>query len=224
MNWIIRKIFCGDSFRKTRLHDEQGHLVPFGEIGNLPLRALEAVLARHKIYSPAPWWPPAAARRINALIDRSWTVVEFGSGMSTLWLADRAGRVMSVESNRDWYGRISSSFGDRKNIDYLFRAAASYVDIPEVSGQLNLVVIDGERRADCIDWAMARLPVGGWIYLDNSDADKDHVATLPVRAFLARRKLLALAETGRISLDVFRGFPPANLVASEGFLVRVLNV
>ena len=223
MNRVVKKIIAGDKFRKTRLHDEQGHVVPVSEIGKLPLRALQALLAKRNIYSRAPWWPPAAACRIEALIDKDWTIVEFGSGMSTLWLADRARQVISVESNRDWYDRISSSFSDRKNVEYLFRAAQAYTDIPEPLDRIKLVVVDGERRADCIDWAMARLPVGAWLYLDNSDADKDHVASLPTRAFLARRKLLEMASAGNISIEVFRGFPPANLVASEGFLVRVLR-
>ena len=223
MNRVIQKIIAGYKFRKSRLHDEQGKVVPIGEIGKLPLRALQAILARRNIYSSAPWWPPAAVRRIDGLIDKSWTVIEFGSGMSTLWLADRAGRVISVEGNRDWYDRIASSFGDRKNVDYLFRAPSAYTDIPAPSDRIDLVVVDGERRADCINWAMARLPAGAWLYLDNSDADKDHVASLPTRAFLARRKLLELAAAGRVSIEVLRGFPPANLVASEGFLARILG-
>jgi predicted O-methyltransferase YrrM len=140
--------------------------------------------------------------------------------MSTLWLADRFNSVISVESNRDWYKRISSKLIDRTNVKYLYRESSCYTDIPALS-QIDLVVIDGDRRADCIDWAMARLKPGAWLYLDNSDADKDHVPGQPNRTFLARHKLLQLASEGRLSLETFRGFPPACLVASEGILARV---
>ena len=218
---LVRKIVAGDVFRKTRIHDEQGNIVPLVEIAYLPLRLCQAVLARFNLRSATPWWPPAAVRRIDRLANKNWTVVEFGSGMSTLWLAERFGHVISVESNSEWYKRVAAMCVQRSNIDYIFRPVSNYTDLPAQLPHVDLVIVDGARRADCIDWAMKHLEAGRYLYLDNSDADKDHVPGPSPRTFLARRKLLEMEATGKVSLQIFRGFPPANLVASEGFLAKI---
>jgi hypothetical protein len=225
MTGILQKIIAGDSFRKTRFHDEQGAVVPLSEILYLPLRFVEALLARRNQYSRMPWWPVRAALRINELSGSTRNIVEFGSGMSTLWLADRFGHVTSVESNTEWHQRIAHKLAKYTNVQYLLRQSSEYLEIPPPLGQIDLVVIDGEHRARCIDWALAHLNVGAFIYLDNSDADKDHTGgrSRP-RTFAARRKLLELQSEGIVSLEVFRGFPPANLVASEGFLAKIERI
>ena len=57
--------------------------------------------------NPIPWLTYPAISLLSAFDFRDSTVLEFGSGNSTLWWAGRSRSVTSIETSIDWIARIS---------------------------------------------------------------------------------------------------------------------
>jgi predicted O-methyltransferase YrrM len=57
-------------------------------------------------------------------------------------------------------------------VRYELRDPGGYRDLSEyVDGSLDLVVVDGILRDECVQAAVPKLRPGGWLYLDNTDKD-----------------------------------------------------
>lgn len=143
-----------------------------------------------------PWWTFASADAVEELLHErpGARVLEWGSGASTIWLARRAGSVVSVEHDPGWAERTRAALGarDLRNVDLRVaepcpasggvgsvRSAkrgfegldfTAYVGaIDDVDGDFDLVVIDGRAREACLVRAVDRLADGGVIVFDNVD-------------------------------------------------------
>ena len=213
------KLYAADEGRKSRLHDLQGNLVSLGDMLVLPQRLVEKALTKIGHYSSQPWWPPEVARRLESILDANSTVVEFGSGMSTAWIARRARSVTAVEHNPQWRMKVVQQLaqaGLSKNAQVLLRTLDNYLDL-ELAEKPRLVVVDGELREECVNWAMRNVAEGGFIYLDNSDRDSGEDSGA------SRARMIALANTGAIEIEAIRGYPPGILAPTEGMLARVVR-
>jgi predicted O-methyltransferase YrrM len=124
----------------------------------------------------APWIPFDAAARLRQYLksNRKATVMEYGSGMSTIWFAQHASHVVSVESNHAWAEKVSrllvaKSLNDRVRLvqatdrDQYVRVADS------ISNGFDLLIIDGDHRLESGIYAMRLCRPGGVIYIDDSD-------------------------------------------------------
>ena len=164
---------------------------------------------RHRNQSPLdlrqPWMTFTAVAWLSAQIRPDWSVFEYGSGGSTLFFADRVGRVISVEHDEEWAAsmqpalatcrdvveyrlvpptcgslapRISSARYNRPTADF-----ADYVatvrDYPKHS--FDLIIVDGRGRVACLEACRDRLKPGGIVVLDNS-AREDYAAAFPAFA------------------------------------------
>lgn len=163
-----------------------------------------------------PWWTFEAADRVAVwLRDHPQArVFEWGSGASTLWLADRARSVHSVEHHAGWAGVLAPRLPDNVELRVVEPVAtrspavpsakpghadldfAAYVAaIDDVPGDFDVVVIDGRAREACLARAVERLAPGGIIVFDNVDRQRyvDAIATLG----------------DRLTLTMTRGLTPA---------------
>src|SRR5438309_11109525 len=88
----------GDSSRKTRLHAETGAMIDLAGLLYAP-RALSEAVCRKVAgrIAQQPWLSYRAIKCLDQLIGQDWSMLEFGCGMSTLWLARRCGFIYSVE-------------------------------------------------------------------------------------------------------------------------------
>jgi predicted O-methyltransferase YrrM len=57
---------------------------------------------------PIPWMPFAAIDWLRATLRREMSVFEWGSGSSTLFLAPRVGRIVSVEHDPSWHTEVAA--------------------------------------------------------------------------------------------------------------------
>ncbi len=118
---------------------------------------------------PLPWFTYPA---IEFLIQFNFTdkrVFEYGAGNSSLFWAARAREVVAVESDRQWFNRIS---GNRpSNLLLNFHAdKENYVScITRQEGKFDVIVIDGQWRNACAAICDAYLNSHGMIVVDNSD-------------------------------------------------------
>jgi predicted O-methyltransferase YrrM len=127
-----------------------------------------------------PWLTPAATRLLTAMLRPSDRGVEFGSGRSTLWFAERVAHLTSVEEDEQWHRSVAAKLASRgvTNVDLIL---APY-DQPEHLGDrseyvstlcrfpdssIDFALIDGAYRAHTVRLAMPRIRPGGLMIIDN---------------------------------------------------------
>lgn len=114
--------------------------------------------------------------------------LEWGSGRSTIWFAQRLSKITSVEHNKDWHALVKEKLARKglQNVDYKmipldhpaeepthakYEKTPSYVsvanELPDAS--LDFIVIDGHYRQACVLAALPKLKVGGLLLIDNSN-------------------------------------------------------
>jgi predicted O-methyltransferase YrrM len=62
-----------------------------------------------------PWITFGAARFLDSVIRRDWKIFEYGSGGSTLYLAGRAGQLVSIEHDPAWADKVRVEL-ERRNL------------------------------------------------------------------------------------------------------------
>jgi hypothetical protein len=211
---LISRLVTGDGLRKSRLHTCTGERIDLAGLRYLP-RSLVSTLA-FKAFGyrqPVPWLGFRAVRHLELLIRRDWRVLEFGSGMSSLWFAERCGYLLSVESDEGWYAAMRPRL-EGKAVDYrLLRDKEAYCGVECDDGSFDLVLIDGLWRDEAALTALRKVRPGGYVYLDNSDTPWEEYRT-------AKRRLLeaAAGDPGRVRS--FCDLCPFQVSVSEGLLVR----
>jgi SAM-dependent methyltransferase len=134
--------------------------------------------ARRGVTPERPWIVPAAIGWLRRRIRSDWSVLELGSGRSTVWFARRAGKVISFEDNEYWYTRTVERLEKTglSNVDLRLRPVEDFPGEVEALREdaFDLVVIDfleapTVTRIDCLRPAMKRVRPGGLLLLDDSD-------------------------------------------------------
>ena len=160
--------------RSGRFHTARG---PMGISGWLRYPAAWG-RARSGRTPERPWIVPAAIGWLRRRIRSDWSILELGSGRSTIWFARRAGRVISFEDNEFWaertrerlrqaaLGNVDLRVGP---VDGLPQAVAALPD-----SSFDLIVVDfleapQVTRIDCLKPAMEKVRPGGYLLLDDSD-------------------------------------------------------
>lgn len=115
-------------------------------------------------FEPAlPWFAPQAAGYLEEVVAGGVdSVLEWGSGASTVWLMQRGCRVTSLETDARWAGLVRSHAGDAADVHLADRS--SY--FPPLEGY-TMVIIDGSWRTDCIRHVLAS-GFRGVVVLDDS--------------------------------------------------------
>lgn len=126
-----------------------------------------------------PWWTYSAIYWVEELLQGSEDVFEYGSGNSTMWLAERVSHVTSIEDNRLWLDRLGRDAP--VNIDCRYKCCGGNIltappGDPYVSAInedekkfFDLVVVDGKARESCVKESLPHLKKNGLLLLDNSD-------------------------------------------------------
>lgn len=140
-----------------------------------------------------PWISHRALLRLKQILRPDMSVLEYGSGGSTLFLASRVDRLISVEHDQLWAEFVSikiqnepnkklyyipadercedEEFRSKYGINYSGKCFKEYVlkvlDLPDES--LDLLIIDGRARPACLKYAHGKVKPGGYILFDNSD-------------------------------------------------------
>ena len=136
-----------------------------------------------------PWFSYGAIRELQRFLKPEHDVFEFGSGGSTIFFAQRARQVKTVEHDRNWLDRVQARSKSLalNNIDFRFHPLDS-VTVPdyrngsyfaELAGaKYDLIAIDGycgfetsrygELRPYCFELATQAIKPGGVVVLDDS--------------------------------------------------------
>ncbi len=125
-----------------------------------------------------PWIVPASIGWLRRRIRSDWSVLELGSGRSTVWFARRSGSVLSLEDNEYWYPRTRERLEELRmdNVDLRLRRVEEFpkeiAALPDDA--FDLVVVDFLEaptltRVDALKPAMKKVRPGGYLLLDDSD-------------------------------------------------------
>jgi hypothetical protein len=213
---FVTRIVSGDGNRKTRFHTMNGTRVDARDLLDLP-RSVWTILQLRVFGRRAhlPWLSYRAVAHLEGLMRPDWRVLEFGSGMSSLFFARNARSLVSIEANREWYERMRSLFSSYglTNVDYRLQEMDDYAVLPDLpDASFDLVIIDGAARDREARAAIRKVRPGGYVFYDNSD--------VPWPEFVEARRLVIDAAAPD-AVWFFSGFSPFQISAMESVLVRV---
>ena len=121
---------------------------------------------------PLPWLTYSAIHFLDQRLKTgNFKIFEYGSGNSTIWFAERAQVLVSVENSKEYYDKLHSSIYQLKNVEYhLITSLEDYVrKIKESQIEFDIVIIDGKERNLCAQNAVEKLNEKGIIVWDNTD-------------------------------------------------------
>lgn len=130
-----------------------------------------------------PWWPYYATIWMTEQLSPGARVFEFGGGGSTLWLEDQGAEVVVVEHHGEWARQLVAALAPGTRVVERSTGAAGSVtsavepgffdnyvaaisDEPDSS--LDLVIVDGRARVECVRRAMPKVKPGGLLLLDDT--------------------------------------------------------
>jgi predicted O-methyltransferase YrrM len=125
-----------------------------------------------------PWLTDGAIRELTQFIEARRatedrvSVLEFGSGGSTIWFAERTHRVVSFEDNKQWFREVRSRLR-KKNISHVDLRLAPLPYFSGIGalddGSFDIVLVDGRDRVECVRQSRSKLAPGGLFVVDNME-------------------------------------------------------
>ena len=123
---------------------------------------------------PIPWFSYPFIDFLTPRLSKELTVFEFGSGNSTLFFAKKVKKIISVEHNKDWYQIVEKT--KPGNVDLIITKSDSSEDyleyIIDMKEVVDVIIIDGLHRIDCLKVGVEKLSDKGVIVLDDSERDE----------------------------------------------------
>ena len=135
------------------------------------------VMVYQFLHPGAPWLTSRSIQVLAAHLHKPMVGLEWGSGQSTIWLARRLGKLVSIEHHASWHTRISEALKRKgiDNVDYRLLSSDSH-DNPYVlvihqfpNEYFDVILVDGQCRDQCLEAAVSKIKPGGLIVLDNAD-------------------------------------------------------
>ena len=123
---------------------------------------------------PIPWMTYAATHFLMSRLTPDLSVFEFGSGCSTLFLAQRVKNIISVEYDLEWYKKLSTEVPP--NAHLIFQEQDIDGDycrtITKQQHKFDIIVVDGRDRVNCIKQSLLAISEQGVVILDDSNRKK----------------------------------------------------
>lgn len=122
-----------------------------------------------------PWLRPDATQYIHDHLHYGARAFEWGMGGSTVWMARRGYKVISMELDHAWFEKVDAFLA----LNYLTEDVSVYchatqktyadyiLNYPDM--MFDFVLIDGRNRCRCLGNALSKVKIGGMLCLDNSE-------------------------------------------------------
>ena len=142
-------------------------------------------LHRRTLEMGLPWLTWRCVEFLDEFLRPGLGVLEYGGGGSTLYVARKGCRVVTVEEYRHWSRLI------RARLDEALGDAAAEVEIPRlrestmanrrkkstsgkftIGGPWRLILVDGVHRLACLEAARDELRPNGILLFDNADLEE----------------------------------------------------
>ena len=151
---------------------------------------------------PIPWYTYPAIEYLSQFDYSDKSIFEFGCGNSSLFWAERALKVTSVEDNLGWFEKFKEEL-KHPRLNLIWRDEGEIYEnaILENKVMHDVIIIDGKRRFCCAEASLKRLNKGGMIILDDSDR---------VNTSEEYRKAINILKGANLLQVDFYGFCPMN--------------
>jgi hypothetical protein len=131
------------------------------------------------MHPDVPWLTRQAVEILEDRLKTTDVGLEWGSGRSTAWLAQRVSHLTSIEHNDHWYNRVKKLLSDKgiDNVDLLFApleakdgAQPEYIRVAaeKPKERLDFVLVDGRLRDQCMEVALKLVRPGGMLIIDDA--------------------------------------------------------
>ena len=165
-------------------------------------RSIDEKVCLDKDGNPIPWYTYPAIEYLSQFDYSNKEIFEYGCGYSSMFWANRAKKVISIEDNLTWFEKWQKEF-THPQLEIRWRDEGEIYEnaILEDDKKYDVIVVDGKRRAECAKMAVEGLAAGGIIILDDSDrinTSQEYVKAIDV-----------LQKANLIQVD-FYGFCPMN--------------
>lgn len=129
-----------------------------------------------------PWLTFESQEWLESFLNKNMTVLEWGSGGSSIYISKKVKKLVSIEHDPEWYVSVAKELRKNKieNCEYILkkydknRGYENYCEaidsFPDET--FDLVVVDGRSRNSCISHAMKKIQKGGFLFLDNSGRER----------------------------------------------------
>lgn len=139
-----------------------------------------ALMVYERSHPQHPWLTRAMIAILDSWLQPGDIGLEFGSGRSTRWFAQRVGHLTSVEHNPAWFRIVADQLGSLceggDGVDYRLcedgntdSATTAYVQVANsiAPESLDFCLIDGVARDHCALASLDKLKPGGILIIDN---------------------------------------------------------
>ena len=161
-------------FRLSRLHNEKGNHVGLIKLIYFFPALFSRILKFFNYHPEIPIINYDAIVIFKNIAKIKPSVLEYGSGFSSIWWSKRANKIVTVESDKFWYQKIRSKLDDLNKADIhisYVTAMEKYVSVGK-NQLFDLIIIDGLYRGQCLEYALKHnTHKDTIIYLDDSDKE-----------------------------------------------------
>lgn len=131
------------------------------------------VMLDEKLNPTHPWLTKDAVAFLDSMIKPDDVGVEFGSGRSTIWFANRMKHLTSIEKHAGWYEKVVRMLQDHglsHKVDYhhcdddaTYAAQANSL----ADNSIDFCLVDGAAREHCTLNMLPKMRSGGLLVIDN---------------------------------------------------------
>ena len=118
---------------------------------------------------PYPWYTKPCLEWLKGIDISEASLFEYGVGDSTAWYRNKAKYVHGIDSDSDWVLKTRGVFTNDPQL---------YIEAPLHCGRFwDIIIIDGDYRDRCTEFALRALKPGGYLIIDNykqPSADLEH--------------------------------------------------
>ena len=120
---------------------------------------------------PIPWFSYPFIDFLTPRLTKDLVLFEFGSGSSTSFFAERVNQVISIEHNKEWFEIVNKT---KPNNAKLILTDSDSIDdylnyLNNLKEKVDVVIVDGLHRNECLTYALEKLSENGVIVLDDSE-------------------------------------------------------
>lgn len=151
----------------------------FDAIGWFRTRAMQRAIDADG--NPIPWFTYPAFAFLSERVRRNWRVLEFGSGMGTIWWSRNVDHHVALEHDSEWAARVAESSSARV-VQTNAADATSYIAPARDLGVFDVVIVDGLFRNECLLVACDLVSANGVIVLDDAQRAEYASAAKAMRA------------------------------------------
>jgi hypothetical protein len=131
-----------------------------------------------------PWVTYSFIDFIKERINKTQHIFEYGSGSSTIFYAERAGSVTSVEHDKGWFDKVKNT--SPANAEMIFCQLEKDGEYAKkatlLEKKFDVIIVDGRDRVNCCKYSVDALSENGVLVLDDSEREVYHPARVLLKA------------------------------------------